>query len=443
VPWVDDETAPLLTDLYELTMLRAYFDEGESMEGEAVFSLFVRHLPPTRRFLVACGLDDALSFLEHLHFGDTALREIAVLHLFPPSFLDRLADLRFTGDVWAVPEGTPVFSNEPLLEVRAPLPQAQFAESFLMNAIHLQTVLASKAARVVLAAAGRTVMDFGLRRMQGADAALKGPRAMFVAGVDATSNVLAGRMYGIPVAGTMGHSYIQAHRDELSAFHAFAGVFPRTILLVDTYDTLEGVDHVIQLAHELGPPFEAHGIRLDSGDLLELSKAARARLDRAGLQQLAIFASGGLDEHEIARLVSAGAPIDGFGVGTAMGVSADAPALELAYKLVSYAGEPKVKRSPGKELLPYQKQVFRLDDHDVLTRFGEARQGRPLLQPVMRAGRRLGPSEPLETIRARARDEIRRLPAELRTLSDEAPEYRVEISPALRGGYEAPSSWGS
>jgi nicotinate phosphoribosyltransferase len=434
VRWVSGETAPLLTDLYELSMLRSYFEEG--LEGRAVFSLFVRRLPKPRNFLLACGLDDALHYLERLSFDEAAMKELDALHLFPPDFLDRLSRLHFTGEVWAMPEGTPVFAGEPLLEVSAPLPEAQFVETFLLNTVHLQTLIASKAARVVLAAAGRPVVDFGLRRMQGADAGLKGARAMYVGGIDATSNVLAGRAYDIPVAGTMAHSFIQAHPDELAAFRAFVRVYPSTILLVDTFDTLHGVENVIRLAKELGDRFEVRGIRLDSGDLLELSKAARARLDEAGLSKVEIFASGGLDEYEIEHLVSRGAPIQGFGVGTAMGVSADAPSLDVAYKLVSYEGETRIKLSRGKELLPGQKQVFRIETNgvaarDVLACFGEALPGRPLLSPVMRGGRRLSEPEPLDRIRARARDGIARLPVALRHVSPADPPYPVEPSAAL------------
>jgi nicotinate phosphoribosyltransferase len=280
------------------------------------------------------------------------------------------------------------------------------------------------------------VVDFGLRRTQGADAGLKGARAMYVAGIDATSNVLAGRAYGIPLAGTMAHSFIQTHPDELSAFRALVRLYPSTILLVDTFDTLQGVENVIRLAKELGDHFQVRGIRLDSGDLLELSKAARTRLDQAGLSKVEIFASSELDEHEIERLVSNGAPIQGFGVGTAMGVSADAPSLDVAYKLVSYEGETRVKLSRGKEVLPGQKQVFRIEDNgvaarDVLACFGEALPGRPLLSPVMRGGRRLSPPEPLDRVRARARDEIARLPTALRQLSRAEPPYPVEPSAAL------------
>jgi nicotinate phosphoribosyltransferase len=434
VHWISDETAPLLTDLYELTMLRSYFEEG--LEGRAVFSLFVRRLPEARNFLLACGLDDVLHYLERLSFTEAALHELERLDRFPPDFLDRLSRLRFTGDVWAMPEGTPFFAGEPLLEVCAPLPEAQLVETFLLNTVHLASLIASKAARVALAAAGRQVVDFGLRRTHGADAGLKGARAMYVAGIEATSNVLAGRAYGIPLAGTMAHSFIQTHPDELSAFRAFVRQYPSTILLVDTFDTLQGVENVIRLAKELGDRFQVRGIRLDSGDLLELSKAARIRLNEAGLSKVEIFASSELDEHEIERLVSNGAPIQGFGVGTAMGVSADAPSLDVAYKLVSYEGETRVKLSRGKEVLPGQKQVFRIEDNgvaarDVLACFGEALPGRPLLSPVMRAGRRLSPPEPLDRVRARARDEIARLPAALRQLSRAEPPYPVEPSAAL------------
>jgi len=432
--WISDETAPLLTDLYELTMLRSYFEEG--LEGRAVFSLFVRRLPEGRNFLLACGLDDVLHYLERLSFTEAALHELEKLDRFPPDFLDRLSRLRFTGDVSAMPEGTPFFAGEPLLEVCAPLPEAQLVETFLLNTVHLASLIASKAARVALAAAGRQVVDFGLRRTQGADAGLKGARAMYVAGIDATSNVLAGRAYGIPLAGTMAHSFIQTHPDELSAFRALVRLYPSTILLVDTFDTLQGVENVIRLAKELGDHFQVRGIRLDSGDLLELSKAARTRLDQAGLSKVEIFASSELDEHEIERLVSNGAPIQGFGVGTAMGVSADAPSLDVAYKLVSYEGETRVKLSRGKEVLPGQKQVFRIEDNgvaarDVLACFGEALPGRPLLSPVMRGGRRLSPPEPLDRVRARARDEIARLPTALRQLSRAEPPYPVEPSAAL------------
>ncbi|MGH7555712.1 MAG: nicotinate phosphoribosyltransferase, partial [Longimicrobiales bacterium] len=356
-PFVSEQNIALLTDLYQLTMLQAYW--CEHMFDDAVFSLFVRKLPAARNYLLACGLDDALGYLEGLRFYPAAIDDLRTRSEFEPGFLDWLEHLRFTGTVRAMREGTPVFGEEPILEVIAPLPEAQLAESVIMNQVHLQTVLASKAVRVVAAARGRAVVDFGLRRIHGTDAALKAARAFYVAGVSSTSNVLAGQTYGIPLAGTMAHSYVQAHDSELDAFRAFTRVYPDTVLLVDTYDTLEGVRRVIRLALELGDDFRVRGVRLDSGDLAELAFGARALLDGAGLQRVGIFASGGLDECEIDDLLERGAPIDAFGVGTRMGVSSDAPALDMAYKLTSYAGRGRVKLSTGKPIWPGPKQVFR------------------------------------------------------------------------------------
>ncbi len=431
----------LLTDLYELTMLQAYWSEG--LHDPAVFSLFFRRLPEARNYIVACGLEDALCYLERLHFEAEDLSYLAGLGLFRDDFLAWLRGFRFTGDVFAVPEGTPVFPDEPLLELVAPFPEAQLAESYVMNQIHLQTVLASKASRVVSAAAGRRVVDFGMRRMHGSDAALKGARAFHVAGVDATSDVLAGRVYGIPVAGTMAHSYVQAHDDERAAFRAFTALYPDTILLVDTYDTIEGIRHVVALAAELGDEFRVRGVRLDSGDLDSLSRRARELLDAAGLRQVEVFASGSLDEHRIAELVRAGAPIAAFGVGTLMGVSRDAPYLDLAYKLTDYAGQGRLKTSTGKETLPGRKQVFRVEEdgralRDVIARSDEAGPGRPLLRPVMKGGRRIDPQpEPLSRIRARAAGELARLPERLRALEPADPPYPVEISAELRAHRDA------
>ncbi|MDX1568393.1 MAG: nicotinate phosphoribosyltransferase, partial [Longimicrobiales bacterium] len=303
-PWVTDENVALLTDQYELTMLQAYW--REEMFDSSVFSLFVRRLPPGRNFFLACGLDDVLHYLENLRFTEDALEYLGTFDEFTDGFLDWLADFRFTGDVHAVPEGTPLFPDEPLLEVEGPLPEAQLAETFVMNQVHLQTVLASKAVRVVEAARGRAVVDFGLRRMHGTDAGLKAARAFHVAGVSATSNVLAGQVYGVPVTGTMAHSYIQSHDQEKQAFRAFMELYPETVLLVDTYDTLDGVRAVTELAEELGDGFTARGIRLDSGDLGELAEKSRKILDDAGLEDVEIFASGGLDEHEIAELLTDG-----------------------------------------------------------------------------------------------------------------------------------------
>jgi nicotinate phosphoribosyltransferase len=431
----------LLTDLYELTMLEAY--DAEHMSGTAVFSLFVRRLPWRRNYLLACGLDDVLRFLETLRFDQAALVYLESLRRFSSSFLLYLEQFRFTGDVWAVPEGTPVFADEPIVEVEAPIAESQLVEAFVMNQIHLQTVLASKAARVVHAAQGRKVVDFGLRRMHGIDASLKAARAFHIAGVHATSNVAAGQAYGLQVAGTMAHSYIQAHVDEYDAFRAFARVNPDAVLLVDTYDTLNGVRKVVDLAKEIGPDFHVSAVRLDSGNLGELASDTRRILDDAGLHSVGIFASSGLNEDEIARLLASGAPIDGFGVGTEMGVSRDAPSLDIAYKLVEYAGRGRLKLSPGKTVLPGRKQVFRVQrdgiaDHDVLGRREEPSLGRALLQHVMAGGKRCSAGRvTLEEARTHASAEMDRLPLRVRRIEPADPPYRVVLSAALAHDYEA------
>lgn len=434
-PWVSDAEAALLTDLYQLTMVRAYFEEG--MEAEAVFSLYFRSLPDGRNYALACGLEDVLRYLEGLRFSRDALDYLASREEFSREFVDWLGALRFTGDVDAVAEGTPVFPEEPLLEVTAPIAQGQLVESFLMNQVHLQTVLASKAARLVTAARDRPVVDFALRRMHGTDASLKGARAFHVAGVAATSNVLAGRIYGLPVTGTMAHSYVQSHDSEIEAFRAFARTYPETILLVDTYDTLEGVGNVVRLARELGGDFRVRAIRLDSGDLAQLARESRRMLDEAGLDRVEIFASGGLDETEVARLVDSGAPIDGFGVGTRMGAATDAPTLDMAYKLTSYAGEGRLKLSPGKPILPGPKQVHRFagEGRDLVSRRDEEVAGsRPLLRRVMSGGERTAAGRKgLEEARARAREEIDGLPERVRALEPAVPPYRVDVSEDLKG----------
>lgn len=426
----------LFTDLYELKMLQAYFEE--SMQADAVFTLFVRRLPAERNYLLACGLGPVLDYMESVRFTEDDLTYLATLGSFSARFLDHLRDFRFTGDVFAVPEGTPVFANEPILEVVAPIAQAQLIETLVMNQIHHQTVIASKAARMVDAAAGRSVVDFGARRMHGIDAALKAVRAAWVAGVSSTSNVLAGRTYDVPVAGTMAHSYIQAHENETEAFRRFAQLYPDTILLVDTYDTLTGIDRVIDLAAQMGNDFAVSAVRLDSGDLGALAKAAREKLDAAGLANVKIFASGGLDEYRIAALVAEEAPIDGFGVGTSLGVSSDRPDLDIVYKLSEYAGRGRLKLSSGKPVLPGRKQVFRreTDGHaigDVIGCADEDLPGRPLLEPAMHKGRSLVPTTAyLEAARQRGRREINALPAELRIPARAEPGYPVEISSALR-----------
>ncbi len=424
----------LFTDLYELTMLQAYLEEG--FAGPSVFTLFVRRLPEERNVILACGLDSVLTYLATLRFTDEAIAFLRSQNRFSDRFLRSLRDFRFEGDVYAVPEGTPVFADEPILEVIAPLPQAQLVETYVMNQIHLQTVIASKAARVVRAAHGRTVVDFGARRTHGIDAAVKAARAGYIAGVDSTSNVLAGQLYGIPLAGTMAHSYVQAHDDEREAFRAFTTMFPGTIVLVDTYDTREGVRRVIELVTGARGQIKVGAIRLDSGDLAALAKESRQLLDAAGLREIRIFASSSLDEYEIDRLVKAGAPIDGFGVGTSMDVSSDAPTLDIVYKLAEYDGKPRTKLAPSKPVLPGRKQVFRREESgratgDVIGRYGEDLDGRPLLECVMRGGRRVENAPDLNTVRARAAAELGKLPDRILSL-DRGELYPVAVSAALR-----------
>lgn len=426
----------LFTDLYELTMLQAYVKER--MRGEAVFTLSVRSLPEHRNYLIACGLNPMLEQLEMLRFTEADIDYLGTLGKFDTEFLAWLRGFRFEGDIYAVPEGTPVFAEEPVLEVVAPLPQAQLVETFVMNQVHLQTMIASKAARMVSAAAGRPVIDFGARRMHGADAADLGARAAFIAGVEATSNVRAAQRFGIPPVGTMAHSYIQAHETEREAFRAFATLYPGSTLLVDTVDTLHGVKSVIDLMTDKAQPVTVGAIRLDSGDLWELSRAARRMLDDAGFPDVQIVVSGGLDEYQVGDLVSRQAPIDIFCVGTRLGVSSDAPYLDITYKLVGYEGRGRVKLSSGKSVLPGRKQVFRSERSgiatgDVIGQWGEELTGRPLLHKVMEKGRILDSARmTVEEARRRCADEMERLPSSLKGLGKPAVPYAVAVSPALR-----------
>jgi nicotinate phosphoribosyltransferase len=429
----------LFTDLYELTMMQAWLAEG--LTDTAVCTLFVRRLPAKRNFLLACGIDAVLDHLEQVTFSDEDIDYLRGLGSFTEDFLTWLRDFRFTGDVYAVPEGTPLFANEPIMEIVAPIVAAQLVETIVMNQIHVQTVLASKAARVVAAARGRTVIDFGARRAHGIDAALKGARAYYIAGVNATANVLAGKQYGIPVAGTMAHSYVQTHDDEREAFRAFARTFRGTVLLVDTYDTLRGVDRAIEVMRSAPDGLGVSALRLDSGDIDPLSRETRRRLDAAGLQRIRIFVSSDLDEHVITQLLAAGAPVDGFGVGTGMAVSADAPSLDLVYKLAEYAGRGRTKLSRDKSVLPGRKQVFRRVEHgravaDVIGLADERLQGEPLLRRVMRGGRREHAPTELKIIRDATAEQLASLPPHVTALEAADPPYPVSISNALQEHYE-------
>jgi nicotinate phosphoribosyltransferase len=409
------------------------------MNEIAVFELFARKLPSHRGFLVAIGLEQVLDFLERFTLSEADFAYLSGSVGFKSEFVRSLASLRFTGDVDAVPEGTVVFEDEPIVRIKAPLPEAQFVETRLMNLMHFGTVIASKAARSVLVAGGRLLVDFGLRRAHGFEAGLLSARASYVAGFDGTSTVLAGRRFSIPLYGTMAHSFVQANETEAEAFLRFARSNPKNaVLLVDTYDTEEAVRKVVRLAPELERQgVRINGVRLDSGDLAAHAFAVREILDGGSLPHVRIFASGSLDEYVIRDLVSRRAPIDGFGVGTRMNTSADAPYLDCAYKLQEYAGRPRRKLSEGKATWPGRKQVFRRFDGkgvmagDTVTTMDDVQTGEPLLAPVMRDGRRIKPSEPLSQIRSRVAEGLAALPAHLRSL-ETSPPYPVVIAPALR-----------
>ncbi len=427
----------LLTDLYELTMLQAYFEQ--SMNGRAVFELFVRKLPPHRNFLVSAGLAQVLDYLMGLRFDADDLAWLNSCGRFTPEFVGSLATLRFSGDIDALPEGTVFFADEPILRISAPLREAQLVETRVMNLIHYETLVASKAARAVLAAPKSLLVDFGLRRAHGAEAGLLSARASYLAGFSGTATVEAARQFGIPVYGTMAHSYVQAHADETSAFESFVRAHPdNAVLLIDTYDTERAARKLVKLAAKLrADGITIKGVRIDSGDLSEHARRVRSILDAADLTSVTIFASGNLDEYRLRDLVARCAPIDGFGIGTRMNTSADAPYLDCAYKLQEYEGRPRRKRSEGKATWPGCKQVYRTYTNngrfagDVLTLAGAKPPGAALLVPIMRAGQPLGASVELDAARTHAQAELARLPQPLRTLDDAAP-YPVEIAPTLR-----------
>ena len=409
----------LLTDLYELNMAASYLRRG--MRGRATFSLFVRKLPPGRGFLVAAGIESSLEKLASWHFEDEELRFLRDALGFTDADCEALRKLRFTGDVWSVPEGRVVFAGEPLLEVTAPLAEAQLVETLLLNQVTFETTIASKAARCVIAAQGRGLIDFAMRRTQGLEAALAVARLSSMVGFAATSNVEAARRYGIAAAGTMAHSYVEAFKSERQAFSAFAQDFPdRTTFLVDTYDTLHGIRQAIDVIKHLGLS-EGLAIRIDSGHLARITRRARRMLDESGLSAVRIIASGGLDDLEIDELVRGGAPIDAFGIGTRMGVSADQPYLDTAYKLVSIGRRPVMKLSAGKASEPWPKQVFRRPSplKDVVgLRSEKAPAGfEPLLEPVMRRGRRVSSAPSLTESRLRFERDLALLPARTRDLS--------------------------
>jgi nicotinate phosphoribosyltransferase len=435
---MDACTSALLTDFYQLTMLRAYQVHG--MHETAVFELFVRRMPEERNFLVAAGLEQALHFLENLRFTPEELEWVRSEPKLGSEFADHLARLRFSGDVHAMPEGRIFFAEEPILRVVAPLPEAQLVETRLINLLQFQSMVASKAARSVLVAAGKQLVDFGLRRAQGAEAGLLAARAAYIAGFAGTATVLAGAKFGLPLFGTMAHSFIQAHADEAEAFAHFAAVYPASAtLLIDTYDTEQAAHKVAALAHSLRQRNIAiAAVRLDSGDLGALARTVRSIFDAADLPDIRLFASGNLDEYRVAALLQSGAPIDGFGIGTSLVTSADAPALDAVYKLQEYAGKPRRKRSMAKATWPGRKQVYRRYGSDRcmasdwLAEESDPALGEPLLALVMRNGRRIAVPESLDVIRERAAADLAKLPDRLRALVPADPPYPVQVSSRLR-----------
>ncbi|HXW71285.1 MAG TPA: nicotinate phosphoribosyltransferase [Methylocella sp.] len=433
---MDSAAGPLLIDLYQLTMVEAYLENEQTQT--AVFEFFVRTLPPRRGFLLAAGLEQAIEYFEGLRFSTEDLAWLAKQGQFKAPVLDWLTAFRFTGDVHAIPEGTPFFANEPILRVTASLPQAQLVETRLINILHFQSLVASKAARMVLAAPQKSLVDFGLRRAHGAEAGLMAARASYIAGFDGTATVLAGKLFGIPLYGTMAHSFVQIYDDESTAFEEFARSCPgRLILLIDTYDTEAAAHKAVTLA----PRFRAaglkiDGVRLDSGDIAADAFKVRKILDEGSLKDVAIFASGGLDEDGLRDLIRKSAPIDGYGIGTSLVTSSDAPALDCAYKLEEYGGLARRKRSAGKATWPGRKQVWRGFSPDgrmagdVVSIEGDRQNGEPLLQPVMIAGKRIAPPPSLKDIRERTARQLARLPEPLRLL-ETGGTYPVRISGAL------------
>jgi nicotinate phosphoribosyltransferase len=427
----------LLTDLYQLTMLQGYFDR--QMEESAVFELFIRSLPEQRGFLLAAGLEQALNYLEQLRVTPEELEWLAASGRFSPEFLEHLGQLRFTGDVYAIPEGTVFFPPEPILRVVAPLPQAQLVESRLVNLIHFQTMIASKAARAALAARGKGLIDFGFRRAHGAEAGVLAARAAYLGGLAGSATVAAGQAFGIPIYGTMAHSFIQAHDDEIEAFEHFAHAQPNNvILLIDTYDTEAAAEKVATLAGRLQQAgITIQGVRIDSGDLGDHARKVRRILDERGLPEVRILASGNLDEFAIEALVIDGAPIDDFAIGTRLVTSIDAPYLDCVYKLQEYAGRPRRKRSEGKATWPGRKQIYRrygADGRmiaDILTVDDDPQEGEALLQLYMLGGKRVEPPPPLESLRQQAAAQLACLPEPLRQLRVHQ-QYSVTIAAALQ-----------
>lgn len=438
---VDEKDFALLTDLYELTMCASYFDN--KINDIATFDLFIRQLPENRSYFISAGLEDALNYLKNIKFNEEHITYLKSKKIFKDDFLDYLKNFKFTGDVFALPEGTIFFPNEPVLSLTASIIEAQLVETFLLNTINLQTTIATKASRVVLAAKNKPVVDFSLRRTQGTDAGMKVARASYIAGCIGTSNVLAGMKYNIPIYGTMAHSFVMAFENEEKSFEAYSKTFPDTsTFLVDTYDTIKGVEKSALVAKGLEKQgHKLKAIRLDSGDLVALSKSARKILDKRGLKYVDIFGSGNLDEYKIEELLKKGALIDAFGVGTAMGVSKDAPYCDVVYKLVELTNGgkllPTMKLSKGKVTYPGIKQVYRIFDKkgnymkDILALRDEKLNGKKLLVKVMEKGKIISKMPSLEEIKKMTKNNLEKLPDKYKKIKN-AAKYKVEISAELK-----------
>lgn len=418
----------LLTDLYELTMAQSYIEHGRT--GTAVFSIFCRTLPPERNFLVACGLETLIRKLTEFRFTDQDIAYLRDLEIFSTAFLDYLRGYRFTGNLYAVPEGTIVFQNEPLVQIEGSLPDIQLLETLALNCIHFETLAASKAARIIAVSGKKSVVDFGFRRSHMPEAGIAAARSAFIAGFSGTSNLEAGRLYSIPVVGTMAHSYVMLFANEEAAFRAYHASFPdRGLFLIDTYDTRTCIETIIRLAQE-GIPVT--GVRIDSGDIPEQAAAIRQRLDSAGLPDIQIFVSNGVDEYSIDAWLSSGVPVDAFGVGTHFITSSDAPYLDMIYKLVEYEGEPRFKNSPGKATFPYRRQIIRhfrngiMEHDDIVVAGEESRDG--LIREYLHGGELIRPLPPIAEIRARLQTGIAELPGILKHLSK--GDYTVTIHSA-------------
>ncbi|MEY9121182.1 nicotinate phosphoribosyltransferase [Bradyrhizobium yuanmingense] len=434
---MDASPSALLTDLYQLNMAQAYLEEGHT--ETAVFEFFVRKLPPQRNFLVAAGLEQALDFLQDLRFSDDELSWLIRSGRFSARLIDYLSGFRFSGDVHAMPEGTVFFANEPILRVTAPLPEAQLVETRLINLLHFQSLIASKAARMALLAPHKLLVDFGLRRAHGAEAGLLAARASYIGGFAGTATVQAEKCFGIPAYGTMAHSFVQSFDDEAAAFEAFAHARPKDlVLLIDTYDTEAAAGKVVALAPRLQAlGIAIRGVRIDSGDLVALSRSVRRILDEGSLKEVTIFVSGGIEEETLSSFVREAAPIDGIGIGTSLATSSDAPALDCAYKLQEYAGAPRRKRSTGKATWPGRKQVWRRYNSgghmvsDVLSTEDDVQEGEPLIVPILQEGRVVAHRPSLQDIRTYARKHLERLPKGFEGVQIGTP-YPVHVAARLQ-----------